>query len=340
MNEEWDLFYMIFFLYGEDSYRSRAKLKQIEERFKKTDKSRVNFIRVNGERTPWKNIEREILAPPFLHNKKLVVVENFLKKRGQKFDETVAFLKEGKISDGTFVVFWEGEQPDERTALFKLLARSEQSEKFDLLEAAKLNKWIDKAAAERTIKIDRRAAEMIGKLVGSDLWQISGELDKLSAYVRQRKENNNFVTAEDVALLVKGNFDENIFSLTDALGAKNKKIVFKIMNEQIEAGLEVGYIFAMLVRQFRIMLQIKELVANDFPFLSPGDPSVKQKIAMELGLHPYVVQKTLYQIKNFSIAELKKIYGKLLALDMKMKRGNFNPRAFLDLFMAEVCLGN
>jgi DNA polymerase III delta subunit len=93
------------------------------------------------------------------------------------------------------------------------------------------------------------------------------------------------------------------------------------------------------MRQFRILLQIKELVSKDYNFLSPSDPSVKQKISLELGVHPFVVQKTLYQVKNFSLAELKKIYGKLLAIDMRMKRGNFNPRAFLDLFMAEVCLG-
>ncbi len=329
---------MVLFLYGEDSYRSRAKLKQIEERFKKTDKSRVNFIRIDGERNPWKNIEKEILSPPFLHDKKLVVVENFLKKRGQKLDEAVAFLKEEKISAGTVVVFWDDSKPDERTAIFKFLAKPKQADKFDLLDAAKLRKWIAEAATEREIKIEPRAAEMILGLVGSDLWQMSGELDKLAAYVRGRKEKNNLVTAEDVAIFVKGKFDENIFSLTDAMGTKNKKTVFNLLNEQIEAGLEEGYIFAMLVRQFRILLQIKELVAKEYSFISASDPGIKQKIAMELGLHPYVVQKTLYQVKNFSLPELKKIYGKLLAIDMKMKRGNFNPRAFLDLFVAEVCL--
>lgn len=329
---------MVLFLYGEDSYRSRAKLKQIEERFKKTDKSRVNFIKIDGERNPWKNIEKEILSPPFLHDKKLVVVENFLKKRGQKFDEAVAFLKEEKIPDGTVVVFWDDSKPDERTAIFKFLAKPKQADKFDLLDAVKLRKWIAEAAAEREIKIEPRAVEMILGLVGSDLWQMSGELDKLAAYVRGQKEKNNLVTAEDVAIFVRGKFDENIFSLTDALGTKNKKTVFNLLNEQIEAGLEEGYIFAMLVRQFRILLQIKELVAKEYSFISASDPGIKQKIAMELGLHPYVVQKTLYQIKNFSLPELKKFYGKLLAIDMKMKRGNFNPRAFLDLFVAEVCL--
>lgn len=101
---------MILFLYGEDTYRSRQKLKQIEEKFKATDKSRVNFVKIDGERMSWKNIEKEILAPPFLHDKKLIVVENFLKKKGQKIEEAVAFLEEEEIPNGTVVVFWGGQQ--------------------------------------------------------------------------------------------------------------------------------------------------------------------------------------------------------------------------------------
>lgn len=328
---------MVLFLYGEDSYRSRQKLKIIEEKFKATDKSRVNFIRIDGEKNLWKNIEKEILSPPFLHDKKLVVVENFLKKRGQKFDEASAFLKGERVSAGTVVVFWEDSKPDERTAIFKFLAKPSQAERFNFLDAPKLRKWIMGAAAEKNLKIDAGAVEELARLIGPDLWQATSELDKLAAYVSGRKEKDNIVSPQDIALFVKGKFDENIFSLTDALGSKNKKLVFKILNEQIEAGLGEGYIFAMLVRQFRILLQIKELVAVHFPFLSASDPGIKQKISLELGLHPYVIQKTLYQIKNFSLPELKKIYGQLLALDMKMKRGNFNPRAFLELFIAEVC---
>lgn len=329
---------MVLFLYGEDSYRSRAKLKQIEEKFKKTDKGRVNFIKIDGEKNLWKNIEKEILSAPFLHDKKLIVIENFLKKRGQKFDEAIAFLKENRISEGTVVIFWEDGKPDERTSIFKFLSKPKQAEKFDLLDVNKLRRWLSDAVAERNIKIDTPAAETIIDLLGPDLWQMSNELDKLTAYARQKKEKNNLITTDDIMLFVKGKFDENIFSLTDAIGAKNKKLVFKILSEQINAGLEEGYIFAMLVRQFRILLQIKELTSSDLSFLSENDPGLKQKISLELGLHPYVVQKTLYQTKNFSLAELKKIYGKLLALDRKMKRGNFNPRAFLDLFIAEACL--
>jgi DNA polymerase-3 subunit delta len=323
---------MIFFLYGEDTFRSREKLKQIEEKFKKSDKSRINFVKIDGERLAWRQIEKEIAAPPFLHDKKLVVVENFLKKRGQKFEETVEYLREEKIPSGTVVVFWEEEMPDERTAIFKLLNKPKQAEKFNLLDPAKLNQWIAAAAESKAIKIDRQAAGLLAELVGPDLWQANGELDKLSAYCRKAGK----IGVNEVRLLVRGKFDENIFSLTDAIAARNKRLAFKILNEQIEAGLKETQIFFMLVRQFRLLIQIKETVAANYSFLSPSDPNVKSKIAAELKLHPFVVGKTLQQIKNYSLPELKKIYKNLLATDMRMKRTRTNPRLLLDLFFAQV----
>jgi DNA polymerase-3 subunit delta len=323
---------MILFLYGEDSYRSRHKLKQIEDKFKKSDKSRINFVKIDGERAAWREIEKEITAPPFLHDKKLIVVENLLRKRGQKFDEAVEFLKQQEIPVGTVLVFYEEEPPDERTAIFKFLNKPKQAEKFNLLDPARLPAWITAAAEERGVKIDRAAAGLLAELVGPDLWQANNDLDKLAAYCRKAGK----IGANEVNLFVRGKFDENIFALTDAIAAKNRRAAFRILNEQIEAGLKETQIFFMLARQFRLLLQIKEIVAKNYSFLSPSDPNLKSKIAAELKLHPFVVQKTLQQIKNYSIPELKKIYKNLLNIDMKMKRTRTSPRLLLDLFFAQV----
>lgn len=335
---------MILFLYGEDTYRSRQKLKQIEEKFKATDKSRVNFVKIDGERMSWKNIEKEILAPPFLHDKKLIVVENFLKKKGQKIEEAVAFLEEEEIPNGTVVVFWEDSKPDERLAVFKFLNKPKQAEKFDFLPPVRLAQWILKEVEANGVKIDRQAAGLLSELVGSDLWQLSGEIGKLAAYCRKRGKKNEgrdgVIEVRDVNLFVRGNFDENIFALADALGGKNKKQFFKLLDEQIETGLSEHYIFSMLVRQFRIILQVKEAVAEEYSFLSPGDPGVRQKIAVKLGLHPFVVSKALLQSKNYTVADLKKIYGKMLGVDMRTKRTNLDPRVLLDLLATEICIGN
>lgn len=327
---------MVLFLYGEDSYRSRHKLKQIEEKFKKSDKSRINFVKIDGERTAWKLIEKEISSPPFLHDKKLVVVENLLKRKGQKFDEATEYLRADKIPEGTVVVFWEEGEPDARLAVFKMLNKPKQAEKFSPLDAAKQNQWIAAAAADRGMKIDRVAVGLLSELVGSDLWQMSGELDKLAAYCKESGK----IGVNEVRLLVRGKFDENIFALTDAIAAKNKRLAFKILNEQIEAGLKEQQIFFMLVRQFRILLEVKEIVEKEYSFLSPSDPNVKSKISAELKLHPFVVQKALLQIRNYSLVGLKRLYKKLLEADMRMKRTKTDPRLLLDLFFAQVFTQN
>lgn len=327
---------MILFLYGEDNYRSREKLKQIEEKFKKTDKGRVNLVKIDGERTAWKNIEKEILASPFLHDKKLVVVENFLKKKGQKFDEAAAFLREEKIPSGAVVVFWEEGSPDERTAIFKLLNKPKQAEKFNYLPPAKLNQWILDFVEKDGAKIEKNAVAALVQSVGSDSWQLATDIEKLIAY--SRGKGKAAISAGDVGLLSRGQFEENIFNFTDALGNKNKKLAFKLLDEQIEAGLNSTHIFSMIVRQFRILLQVKETAEKNYSFISAGDPAIRQEISAELGIHPYVAAKSLYQIKNFTLAELKKIYGKLLAIDMKIKKTNISPRLLLDLFIAEICL--
>jgi len=146
----------------------------------------VNLVKIDGERNQWKNIEKELLSPPFLHDKKLIIVENFLKKKGQKIEEALSFLKEEKIPDGTVVVFREDGVPDARLAIFKFLNKPKQAEKFDLLSPAKLNQWIFKEVETNGVEISQPAAELLSELVGPDLWQMSGEIGKLAAYCRGR----------------------------------------------------------------------------------------------------------------------------------------------------------
>jgi DNA polymerase-3 subunit delta len=328
---------MIFFLYGEDTYRSRQKLKAIKEKFKTSDKSGVNLVVLDGEKTPIKNICQEILTIPFLYEKKLIIIENLQKKRGGGQDEIIKLIEKDKIPKSSIIVFWEGGDIPENTKIFNLLDRPKYAENFPLLTETKLTKWVEAETKNKKIKIEAPALKLLTSYVGSDLWQMANEIEKLTAYVKTKKEKQDIITASDVDLLVKSKLDDNIFNLTDALGNKNKKLSLKLIGEQIKGGLSASHIFVMLIRQFRILLQIKELLQNEYPFISPGDPAIQQKIARELGLHPYVVKKALSQSKNFKLEELKKIHEKLLSMDIKFKTTNLDPQLLLDLFVTQIC---
>jgi DNA polymerase-3 subunit delta len=328
---------MIFFLYGEDTFRSRQKLKAIKEKFKTSDKSGVNLIVLDGEKTPLKNICQEILTVPFLHEKKLIVIENLLKKKAGGLEEIVKLIEKDKIPKSSIIIFWEENDVLQNTKIFNLLNRPKFAERFPLLSETQLTKWTESEIKKRKIKIEAPALKLLTGYVGSDLWQMANEIDKLTAFAKTKKEKQNIITVKDIDLFVKSKLDENIFNLTDALGNKNKKLALKLIGEQIQSGLYAPNILGMLLRQFRILLQIKELLRNEYSFISPADPAIRQKIAKELGLHPYVVSKALYQSKNFEIEELKKIHEKLLSVDIKLKTTNLDPQLLLDLLITQIC---
>ncbi|MFZ5559904.1 MAG: DNA polymerase III subunit delta, partial [Patescibacteria group bacterium] len=123
---------------------------------------------------------------------------------------------------------------------------------------------------------------------------------------------------ENVELLVRPGIDLNIFDMVDALGQKNKSRVLKLFSQHIEKGEDEFYLLSMFIYQIRNLLRIK------------STPIAK------LDLHPFVIRKTLYQVKNFTFEELKKIYYQLMTIDLEAKTGKTDIMIALELFLAKI----
>ena len=98
------------------------------------------------------------------------------------------------------------------------------------------------------------------------------------------------------------------------------------MREQYRLGKDPGYIFVMILRQFKILLELRDLYERE-------DKLTSDQIAKKLGLHPFVVKKSLPMIKRYTMAELKNIYQQLLDIDIKTKTGQGDQSLMLDLFV-------
>ena len=169
---------------------------------------------------------------------------------------------------------------------------------------------------------------MIVSLLGSDLWQIDNEVDKLVNYklglepkmIKGGKPAE--IEAQDVEKLVRGQLDENIFALTDAISNKNKGLALKLLEEQYGAGLADTYLMTMIIRQFRILLQTRQALDSGL---------TSRQIISNLRLHPFVVQKSINQVRNFNLQTLKDILNKLTQIDYRVKTGQADVRTMLDL---------
>ena len=68
----------------------------------------------------------------------------------------------------------------------------------------------------------------------------------------------------------------------------------------------------MIVRQIRLLIQIKELTNEKFG---------EKQIISKLKLHPFVVKKTISQSKYFNLKDLIKIFQNLLKIEIQLKTG-------------------
>ena len=75
---------MIFFYYGEDSFRAHQKIKAIKKKFKdKIDPSEQNVQLLDGETLKADDFFRTVSVVGFLADKKLVVIKNIFDNKNK-----------------------------------------------------------------------------------------------------------------------------------------------------------------------------------------------------------------------------------------------------------------
>jgi len=314
---------MLLFLYGDDNFRLKQKLKSIKDKYLAQSATDTTFSVFNSEEgADFEKIKNDIEIIPFLTDKRLIILENFLQSKSQKLKDSLKGYLD-KVPETTILVFVEEKMPDQRTALFKNLKKNAgKSWLFNELKTYELEKWIGEEVTKSGGRIDQNALKLLASYVGSNLWQMHNEIEKLILY-----KYNKEITSADIKLLVKAKLDDNIFNMIDALGYKDIKKATEKLEDLLEGGEPEVYILTMIIYQFRNILIVKDL-------LERGEKQAE--IGQKARMHPFVLQKTLVQAKNFSLPRLKEIYQKLLDTDIALKTGRSEPKITLNLLLVEL----
>ena len=296
----------------------KEKLKEIIEGYKKAGKTGFNLIRLDCAKEKgqsFKILKETLKQDSMFKEKKLVVAENSL--ADESFAENFIKEKYFETSDDIIILCQEGRV--KKSAFVKFLEKKAKSQKFDFLSGQKLKDWVRKEFSGYGSKITPEAENLLIIFCGSDLWRLSGEINKLVFY-----KNKNQATEEDVRLLIRSNVEADIFKTIDAIGQKDKKLALDCIKKHLEKGDSSLYIFSMINYQFRNLI-----LAKSFGSFSP-------ELARASGMHPYVAKKASYQAFQFTWQELKKIYQKLFSLDLRIKTGEIASDSAIEIFISEI----
>ena len=338
---------MIIFLYGENNFKAKQKINELKNKFtQEIDPTEQSFNVIDGATADLKGISQLVNTSSLFTKKRLTLIENiFDNKKTTLLEEFLNFLKNNHFDRADdIIIIYESKIKTTRNQMVKVNAAKKESplnakEKklLDFLKSQKFSQefknptntellaWVKEEFNQRNSAIDFSGTQALISLVGPDLWQLHNEIDKLASYKKLGDIPTN-ITALDVKKVVSGNFDENIFALTDAFSLKQKALALRILEEQFRAGLSEEYILTMLTRQFKILLQIKAALEENY---------TPTKMASALRFHPFVIKKGIEQARNFTIEQLKNISNKLLEIDYLNKTGQGEPKALINLLISE-----
>lgn len=323
---------MIIYVTGEDTFRSRERLKQLRDAFvKKYDPSGMNVSTLDGAGLKFEQFQQCVASQGFLSSRRFVIVDRPF-ETDRKVQETIAaFIKEKSVPEETIVVFWSGGEAKKKRSkdateappLLAVLDRVKNKEQFDVLEPLEVERWIVQRVKERGGSVERAAVEQLAAIVGTDLWLAANEVEKL---VHQKKGAS--ITSADIEADIKGKLEANIFEFTDALSRKDGGAAIASLERHFASGANELYLLTMIARQLRILIGIADVATTE------PNPAT---IASRLSLHPFVVKKGLAQIRTFSQSELIRAHDEIVFIDHRLKNSRDNPRALLEMFVLRMC---
>ncbi|GJM40736.1 MAG: DNA polymerase III subunit delta [Ardenticatenaceae bacterium] len=314
---------MFYIFHGDDSHAQQVTVDKLIGKMGDPAMLDLNTTKLEGHVT-FSQLQQAASAIPFLAKVRLVIVRDLLSNKLDKSfqKQLVDYLP--TLPETTRLLFLESKALKANSVLIKL-AESEKSgyvKQFSKPEGAALERWIKQKVAEEDGRISNQATHMLAVNIGNQMEILSREIEKLLLYC-----NGEEIQSDEVKLLSPYAAEASIFDLVDALGNRNSKKASQLLQEKFREGADPFYLFSMFIRQFRLLIQVKELADE-----GKRPPAISQ----ELKMHSFVVGKLHQQCQGFSLPQLEQIYRHLLTIDVEVKTGKNDMITALNLLVANL----
>lgn len=322
---------MITLLHGDEEFTRSEALRAIRQTYESEGLGDLNVTLLEGS-VDLNTVRSHADAPPFLGTRRLVIVRNAWRSLNQQQTEAwLAYLPE--VPETTHLVIEETTLLSETHPLVRRLQELAAEGRAEIRtftlpppreRRAFLLQWTRDRARSLGMEIDGPALARLVDILGTNLRLLHQELEKLRAYVGP----NGLVTLEDVERLVPYTREASVFELVAAIGQRNARQAVRLLQNTLAAGQHPLQILALLARQYRIYIGLKDLDQQGVP---------PDEMASRLQIPPWTVRRDLAIARQLSWAYLESALERLLALDESIKQGRVEPVLGLQMTVLQLC---
>ena len=280
-----------YLFFGGEDYLKYVYSKEVSKRILDGTFDEFNHIILYAEDFSPSSLSQAVSAFPMMADTKLVEVRGVdfssLKKDvWEALDEVLSTLEE---NDHTVLIiradndcFNAGKLPDHPSEQYKILTKYLKPVEFEFPTPARLKSWVLRHFSDNDVTVDSSISDKLVTVCGHDMWILSGEIDKLSNYVKMngRKE----VTVEDIENVSAKTIEYEDFQLTNALLEKNKRLVFETLYRQKCSHEPPMAILSSIIRMFSDIMLVETLYSGG---------NNKKQISQTLKMHEFKVGKYL-----------------------------------------------
>jgi DNA polymerase-3 subunit delta len=246
----------------------------------------------------------------FVSERRLVVVEHVESWKAAEAESILEYLK-APSPETVLALVGEGIRKD--SALAKAVAKAGEVLLYDLPKRgtrADLPGWVGRQFAAGGIKVDPAVSRLLVDLVGDDLDELAGEVEKLAAWA-----NGEPIGEREVELLVAPRGEIPPFAMTDAWGRRDVAGVLEASERLLAraggpARDSLPRIVGLLTSHVARVAECQSLAAEG---VSP------REAAERLKKNRFYVEKLFEQAANFTPDELKDALVRLAELDLALK---------------------
>lgn len=309
----------VYLLYGDEAYLRVQYKNKLKEALVAPDDS-MNYSYYQGKDVNVAEMIDLSETMPFLADKRVIILENtgFAKDGNDALAEYIL----GGIADSTVIILAE-QAVDKRTKLYKAIDKNGRCVSFDTQNDDTLKKWILGRLKKEGRQITGHTLDIFLETVGTDMYTISSELDKLIAYTMDR----DVITEGDIKAVCCVRLQNRIFDMIGRIANKQGSEVVKMYHELLAMKESPFGILALIVRQFNQMLQIADLMESGLS---------SKAIASKVGLSPYIVGKYIPQVKKFTLKEMQDILKACAETDHNVKKGVMGAELGVELLIIDI----
>ncbi|GHU44113.1 DNA polymerase III subunit delta [Clostridia bacterium] len=306
-------FASVYLLYGEERYLKRQYKDKLANAILPADDT-MNRSSFDGKDVkPAEVIDLAETLPFFAERRLLILTGSGLMKSGG--EELSDYMK--NIPPFTYFLFVEDEV-DKRSKLYKSVKAAGRVVEFPRQTQAVLSKWILMRLKKENKQITETALHSFLQAVGDDMDYIEKELEKLLCYTMGKDS----IEDSDIADICVFPVTNHIFDMINAMAERNPTKTLSYYYELLALKEAPMRILFLIVRQFRILMMVKELAGAS-----------SAEIASKVGIPPFTVKKDLMQAKSFSKERLKEAFFDCGETEEAVKSGRLGDRLGVELLL-------